>query len=173
MLKGFSNERATILYALSTTNTTSSCSLLIELCKTLIDAYIKAIERSGFGSAYMQTGTTNEANTSLAVHLTRNIPEEKDGGLSVDDVETWMRKEVLVTRLLEDVFKACFLGGETIVDMHRHGLQEGCEPTVERQSKRYRAWIIVIRLRGYTTCLLIRFRIRNCLKSQSVAEQTV
>ena len=138
VLKGFSNERATILYALSTTNTTSSCSLLIELCKTLIDAYIKAIERSGFGSAYMQTGTTNEANTSLAVHLTRNIPGQ-DRGLSVDDVETWMRKEVLVTRLLEDVFKACFLGGETIVDTQRHGLKEGCEPTVERQSKRYTA----------------------------------
>ena len=113
----------------------------------MIEAYIKVVEKSGFGSAYMQTGTTNEANTSLAVHLTRNIPEEKDGNLSVDDIETWMQKEVLVTRLFEDVFKACFLGGDTILDTRRHGLKEGCEPTVEhlhlQMPKRYRVQIIV------------------------------
>ncbi len=131
VLKGYSSEKATILHALSTTNNESSISLLLEICKTLIEAYIKAIEKSGLGSAYIQTGTTNEVNTSLAMQLTRSIPEEKHGSLSVDDVEKWMQKEVLVTRLFEDVFKACFFGAHTILETHWHGLKEGCEPTVE------------------------------------------
>ena len=136
VLKGFSSEKAQILHALSTTDNESSIDLLLEICKTLIEAYIKAIDKSGLGSQYMQTGTTNEANTSLAVELTRSIPEEKHESLSVDDVEAWMRKEVLVTRLFEDVFKACFLGADTILETHWHGLKEGCEPTVEHVPKR-------------------------------------
>ena len=137
VLKGYLSEKAAILHDLSTTNIyESNFNLLLELCQTLIEAYIKAVEKSGLGSSYMQTGTTNEANTSLAVQLTSSIPEEKHGNLSVDDVETWMQKEVLVTRLFEDVFKACFLGADTILETHKHGLKEGCEPTVEHVPRR-------------------------------------
>ena len=125
------NEKAVIVHALSTKTNETSLNLLLELCKTLIDAYIKAVEKSSVGSTYMKTGTTNEANTSLAVQLTRTIPEEKSKSLTVDDVETWMQREVLVMRLFEDVFKACFVGVDMILDTHRHGLKEGCEPTVE------------------------------------------
>ena len=136
VLKGYSSEKAQILHALSTTNSESSIDLLLEICKTLIEAYVKAVEKSGLGSQYLKTGTTNEANTSLAVHLTRTIPEEKHGSLSVDDVEAWMRREVLVTRLFEEVFKACFFGADTILEAHWHGLKEGCEPTIGHVPKR-------------------------------------
>ena len=136
VLKGYSSEKAQILLALSTTNNESSIDLLLEMCKTLIEAYVKAVEKSGLGSQYMKTGTTNEANTSLAVHLTRSIPEEKHASLSVDDVEAWMRKEILVMRLFEEVFKACFLGVDTILETQWHGLKEGCEPTTEHVPKR-------------------------------------
>lgn len=137
VLKGSPNEKATILHHLSTKNTETSLGHLLEVCKTMIDAYVKVVEMSGLGIPYMQARTTNEANKSLAEYLTNSLPEGKHDNLCVDDVETWIRREVLVTRLLEDVFKACFLGATTILETRKHGLKEGCEPTVEYSPKRY------------------------------------
>ncbi|XP_028410011.1 TLD domain-containing protein 1-like [Dendronephthya gigantea] len=131
LLKGYLNEKALILHAMSTTNNQSNRQALFELCQILVKAYIKAVEKSSVGLSFMKAGTTQEANKNLAEQLTSCIPEEKHGNMTIDDVETWIRKEVLVMRLFEDVFKACFFGADSILDTQRHGLKEGCEPSVE------------------------------------------
>ena len=131
LLKGYLNEKALILHAMSATNNQSNHKALFELCQILVEAYIKAVEKSSVGSTFMKAGTTDEANKNLAEQLTSSIPEDKHANMTANDVETWMQKEVLVMRLFEDVFKACFFGADSILDTLRHGLKEGCEPSVE------------------------------------------
>lgn len=138
ILKGSVTSKARHLHMLATSNGRVTTEELLELCKVFIESYTKAVKKSG--STYAHTGTNVDANTRLAKMLLNSIPKDKcqsDGiTLTSNDLENWMRNEVLLIRLFEDIFKACFFGPECIVETQPHGLQEGCKPTVEHIEKR-------------------------------------
>lgn len=132
ILKGTLSNKAQALQTLTTSNNRGTLQELLELCIVLIESYTTAIKRPEL-SIYKHVGSNTEANRRLAKMLLKSIQEDKHQycGVASNDFENWMRNEVLLVRLFEDVFKVCLFGPESIMETHPHGLQEGCEPTVE------------------------------------------
>lgn len=139
IVKGSLNKKIQVFYFLATANEKATLEDISALSQVLIECYVKAVGMSSSGATHMNAGSNTEANKRLAEMLLKTIPEEKlkSGGVAESDLEGWMIKEVLLMRLFEEAFRACFFGPDSILDTHSHGLEEGCEPTVEHVPKRY------------------------------------
>lgn len=132
VLKGFVNEKAEVFHKLSLLNNEQALHSLREMCNIFLKAYINAIKESSLGDPYMNAGFNEEGNLRFVVKLTDSIPPEKQNQFTTDDLESWLRKEVLVMRIFEEVFKACFLGAESVLNIRKHGsidrfVATGCE----------------------------------------------
>ncbi|XP_046842990.1 MTOR-associated protein MEAK7-like [Xenia sp. Carnegie-2017] len=121
VLKGFVNEKAEVFHKLSLLNNEQTLRSLREMCNIFLKAYINAIKESSLGDPYMNAGFNEEGNLRFVVKLTDSIPPEKQNQFTTDDLESWLRKEVLVMRIFEEVFKACFLGAESVLNIRKHG----------------------------------------------------
>ena len=140
ILRGTSDQRAQALYFMAAkSHEVPTIEDLSALCFALTQGYIKAIEKSGSAAAYKhQENSTTGDDHRLADMLLDSIPGEcRSRDITVEDIEKWMCKQVLLSRIFEDVCKACFLGPDSIVETHWHGIKQGCEPTIEHVERKY------------------------------------